>query len=174
MENKDQWDLFLPAALMAYRTMVHNTTRYTPFFLTNGREATMPTDIEQAYPEEEINEENFQDTLMRRINDLIGMTIEARLCSKENIEKSQEYQQKHHNTRIRPVTYKKGDLVLEYRSWRQNVHGDKFAPKWNGPYRISQPLGSGAYILSTMEGQIIKDRPVHGDRLKLYHQRESI
>ena len=111
---------------------------------------------------------------MRRINGLIGATIEARVSAKENIEKSQEYQQKRHNTRIRPITFRKGDLVLEYRSWRQNVYGDKFTPKWDGSFRVEQPLGHGAYILSTMEGQVIRDRPVHRDRLKMYYQRNAI
>ena len=58
-QHENQWDIFLFATLMAYRTTVHSTTKYTPFFLTHGREATMPIEVEEAYLEEEINEQNY-------------------------------------------------------------------------------------------------------------------
>ena len=39
------WNKYLPAILLAYRTSVHNITKFTPFFLTHGREARLPVDI---------------------------------------------------------------------------------------------------------------------------------
>ena len=43
--KQTDWEMKLPAALLAYRTSVHNTTKMTPFFLTHGREAKLPIDI---------------------------------------------------------------------------------------------------------------------------------
>src|SRR6185295_17068465 len=43
-EHDKQWDLFVHASLFAYRTMKHNTTHQTPFFLVYGRQAIMPVE----------------------------------------------------------------------------------------------------------------------------------
>ena len=44
-ENKDDWDLYIPSALFAYRTMRHNTTRHEPFYLAYGHEVTLPVEF---------------------------------------------------------------------------------------------------------------------------------
>ena len=46
IERKEDWDLFLPSALFAYRTIRQNTTRYEPFYLTYGRDAVLPIELE--------------------------------------------------------------------------------------------------------------------------------
>ena len=61
------------------------------------------------------------------------------------------------------MTYKIGDMVLEYRSDLQNVHGDKFQDKWSGPFFIHRVLGNGSYILRTNSGEVLNSRPVHGN-----------
>jgi len=38
------WDLYLGSALFAYRTSYHSSTGYTPFFLTYGQTAKLPSD----------------------------------------------------------------------------------------------------------------------------------
>ena len=43
--EQTDWQEKVQAALLAYRTSVHNTTKMTPFFLTHGREARLPIDI---------------------------------------------------------------------------------------------------------------------------------
>src|SRR6185369_9848063 len=85
-----QWDLFVHSSLFAYRTTKHIVTKHTPFFLTYGRQATLPVELEiQTYPEEPITDENFDDILMRRTHELIGTTVEARITAKERIKSSQ-------------------------------------------------------------------------------------
>ena len=45
-QYQQDWDIFLPSALFAYRTMRQNTTRYEPFYLTYGRDAVLPIDLQ--------------------------------------------------------------------------------------------------------------------------------
>ena len=44
-QEEERWDEFLPELLMAYRASVHDTTKFTPFHLTFGREIRLPIDV---------------------------------------------------------------------------------------------------------------------------------
>lgn len=44
-ENSQDWDLHIPHALYAYRTAIHESTDFSPFFLVFGRSATLPIDV---------------------------------------------------------------------------------------------------------------------------------
>ena len=80
-----------------------------------------------------------------------------RIQARESIEKEQERQKRHYDSKITLVEYKENDLVLEYKSWRKTVFGDKLTEKWQGPFRIHQKLGNGAYILKTIDRTAIKN-----------------
>ena len=122
-----QWDLFIHSSLFAYRTTKHSVTKQTPFFLTYGRQAILPVELEiQTYPEEPITDRNLDDALIRRTHDLIGITAEARITAKERIKLSQDLQKERHDKKIKSRSFQKDDLVLEFRSQDQNIYGDKF------------------------------------------------
>ena len=46
MFDQQNWDLYLPSALFAYRTIRQQMTRFEPFYLTYGREATLLIELE--------------------------------------------------------------------------------------------------------------------------------
>ena len=77
----DDWDKYLPSALFAYRTMRQNTTRYEPFYLTYGRDVTLPIELDvPSYPSElDITDQTFEIEYFKRITELIGPLIEVRL-----------------------------------------------------------------------------------------------
>ena len=39
------WDIMLPNLLMAYRSSVHGTTKFTPFQMLFGRQIKLPVDL---------------------------------------------------------------------------------------------------------------------------------
>jgi len=43
--NHRDWDEKLPSVAFAYRTSVHESTGFTPFYLMYGREASLPADL---------------------------------------------------------------------------------------------------------------------------------
>src|SRR5579863_3804981 len=106
--------------------------------------------------------------------DLIGTLVDTKLIVKENIQASQQLQKERYDRKIKNEQLQEEDLVLEYRSKDQNIYSDKFQPKWDGPFVINTKLGKEAYILRTMNGKIIQNRPVHGNRLKRYYQQEIV
>jgi len=168
-ENKDDWDLYIPSALFAYRTMRHNTTRHEPFYLAYGREVTLPVEFQVETLTSKTQGEDDQYDLLRRIYHLIGKLKEDRNQAQRNIEKSQAYQKQRHDNKLKQVIkYKVNDLVLLYKSELKGRQ--KLIDPWKGPYYIHEILANGAYKLRTMDRKVLKD-PVNSDRLKLYHQR---
>jgi len=73
VKETDDWDLHIPAVLLAYRTKRHATTGYTPFQLVYGRQATLPIEaLIPVYPKEnEDTEINIQDSILQRAYELI-------------------------------------------------------------------------------------------------------
>ena len=167
------WDEMVPAALFAYRTAKHETTRQTPFFMVYGREATYPSEtIVMTYPSEHLEHRNES----MDINKLVQRTLrlyelnEARNEARLRIEREQERQKKRHDKTVRPQLFAVNDLVLKHDTALAQTRSGKFKPKWLGPFRIHSVLGNGVYRLATTNGETLDD-PVNAKRLKLYHQR---
>src|SRR6185369_6983968 len=105
---------------------------------------------------------------------MVGVFADNKIKASKNIKDAQARQKRAYDKRTRIMTYRNNDMVLEYRSDLQNVHGNKFWNKWTGPFFIHQVLGNGSYILRTSNGEVLNHRPVHGNRLKSYKQRGFI
>ena len=76
---KEDWDVFLPSALFAYRTIRQNTTQYEPFYLTYGREATLPIELELVtYPPEVSPEVTLEEACFQRIAQLTSRLVDDR------------------------------------------------------------------------------------------------
>jgi hypothetical protein len=171
-ETTQEWDTLIASALFAYRTTKNRTTKYEPFYLLYGRAPTLPIELDIiTWPVEEINEKQFKEMIHKRTGEVAGIFEDNRINASKNIKDAQKRQKITHDRKIRTMTYKIGDMVLEYRSDLQNVHGDKFRDKWSGPFFIHRVLGNGSYILRTNSGEVLNSRPVHGNRLKSYKQR---
>ena len=44
-DGRDNWSELLPFVMHAYRTSVHESTRYSPFRLMMGEECSLPQDV---------------------------------------------------------------------------------------------------------------------------------
>ncbi|GAU46524.1 hypothetical protein TSUD_402540 [Trifolium subterraneum] len=58
-----------------------------------------------------------------------------------------------YNTRVMAREFREGDLVLKRLMGRNK--GGKLAPNWEGPYRIKEAFGGGAYRLETLKGETL-------------------
>jgi hypothetical protein len=167
------WDRMVPAALFAYRTAKHETTKQTPFFLLYGKEATYPIEtIVATYPQES-NHQPLEcpdaDQLVQRALRLYDLG-EARSSAWVNIERDQQKQQQRYNRKVQQQTYRVNDEVLRYDSALAKTHSGKLVAKWVGPFRIHSVLGKGVYWLEQRDGSL-DERPVNAKRLKLYYRR---
>jgi len=70
-----------------------------------------------------------------------------------------------------PKAFEVGDMVLQENisntTTKDELQG-KFEPNWVGPYIIIEVFGRGAYKLSTLDGEVIKN-PINARHLKKYH-----
>ena len=170
-DQTNTWDKVLPSALFAYRTVNHDITHYEPFYLVYGRMARLPIELDiETIPTAPLDALQYQDTLQRRLGTILDSLTEAKITAYERIKEFQEKLKRRRPTK-KLIPLEEENLVLEYRSEKENVFGDKFSSRWKGPFIIHQVLNNGSYILRSLDGQIYQDRPAHGNRLKLYHQR---
>src|SRR5579862_2265881 len=99
-ENKDDWDMYIPSALSAYRTKRHSTTRHEPFYLTYGRDAILPIEFRMKMPQIELSNSNPQEDLLGRIRRLTGKLEEDKIDAQDKIEKAQQSQKQWHDNHL--------------------------------------------------------------------------
>ena len=91
---------------------------------------------------DEVNDVNM---MMR-----LDLLPEVREAAKVKTYATKQLAARRYNTKVIPRSLKLGDLVLRKRMDRTNEN--KLSPNWEGPFRISEVLGNGAYHLKTLEG----------------------
>ncbi|XP_072052252.1 uncharacterized protein [Arachis hypogaea] len=133
-DAKGLWAELVPEILWGYNTSIHSTTKETPFrFLKNT------------------GDDN--DHARRAELDLIE---EVRATAAVRHKALQQRIGQCHNKRVRLRSFHIGDLVLRKteEARRPPSHG-KLAATWEGPYRIHQVIGKGAYRLEELDGKIL-------------------
>ena len=113
VKETEDWDLYIPAVLLAYQTKRHATTGYTPFQLVYGRQATLPIEliIPVEPPIDKDTEIDLQDSILQRAYDLIEKLPKIQANALENTEKSQQKQKEHFDSKIRIETFEIAEKV---------------------------------------------------------------
>jgi hypothetical protein len=94
---------------------------------------------------------------------------ESRLEAQQRLECYQARLFKAFNKKVRPRSFKIGELVLAVRRPIITTHrtGNKFLSKWDGPYVVSEVYTNGAYKIVDEEG--LRIGPINGKFLKRYY-----
>ncbi|RDX77430.1 Tf2-9, partial [Mucuna pruriens] len=147
-EAKGRWADKLPQVLWSYHTTPHSTTRETPLCLTYGTEAVISVEIGEPSPrmtffEQGNNEEELRANLdllqeVREIAHIKEYAVKARVAKK-------------YNEKLIPRRFSVADLVLR-RVTRRGEY-NKLSPLWEGPFRIIEEVGKGAYCLEQLDGK---------------------
>nr|XP_025616499.1 uncharacterized protein LOC112708784 [Arachis hypogaea] len=151
-DAKGLWAELIPEILWAYNTTTHSTTKETPFRLVYGSEAMIPMEVSQGSMRT-IAEDH--DKARQAELDLIEEIRETAAIRHRALQQQvgRRYAQK-----VVPRAFNSGDLVLRKteQARRPPSHG-KFAATWDGPYRISEVVGRGAYKLEQLDGTQISN-----------------
>ena len=75
------------------------------------------------------------------------------------LKRMEDYQRKtarYYNQKVKPISYKPGDLVLKkLLPVRKNPAHRKLGPSWEGPYIVTRVIRPGNYELQTEEGKFL-------------------
>ncbi|POM70630.1 Hypothetical protein PHPALM_12901 [Phytophthora palmivora] len=141
-ESQDDWDLYLPRVLFAYRTSYHEALGDSPFFSLYGRDPVLPLDLAflNTSPQWKSNE---VATYRRRL--YLSLRDTRRLVERQLLKAQSRHGQRLQNQVA--VKFGEGDAVWVYqyfRARRGERTSKKLAFSWHGPYRIVGTVGENA------------------------------
>nr|GEV28792.1 reverse transcriptase domain-containing protein [Tanacetum cinerariifolium] len=151
-EGNKNWVEELPHVLWAHRTIIKSSHDDTPFSLTYGTEAVIPTEFRMpTYHTTAVDMVNNDEELHLNLDLLEEHRKRAAICEA----KAKSKMTKYYNARVRGVAFKPGDFVYRSNDASHAVAGGKLGPKWEGPYEVTEALGNGAYKLRSVDGTIL-------------------
>ena len=150
---KGKWVEYLPEVLWAYRTPRRSATQETPFALAFGTEAIAPVKVGLKSSSIELVSVEHNDEALHLNLDLLDEKGE------QVLKRTEDYQRKttrYYNQKVKPRSYKLGDLVLKklLPAIKNPMHG-KLGPSWEGPYIVTRVIRPGNYELQRKEGKIL-------------------
>ena len=154
LENlKGKWVEYLPEVLWAYRTTRKSATQETPFALAFGTEAVASIEVGLKSLRVEFANAEHNEEILRLNLDLLEEKREQVLRHAEDYHKKTT---KYYDRRVRPRSFKSGDLVLKkLLPERKDPTHEKLGPNWEGPYVVSRIVRPGNYELQTKEGKTL-------------------
>ena len=164
---KGKWVEYLLEVLWAYRTMRKSATQETSFTLAFGTEAVAPVEVRLKSSRIELAIMENNDEALRLNLDLLEEKREQVLrCTEDYQRKTARY----YNQKVKPRSYKPGDLVLKkLLPARKNPTHGKLGPSWEGPYIVTRVIRPSNYELQTEEGKILP-HTWNAEHLKRFYQ----
>nr|GEX08077.1 reverse transcriptase domain-containing protein [Tanacetum cinerariifolium] len=124
--------------------MIKSSHDDTPFSLTYGTEAVIPTEIGMpTYRTAAVDVVSNDEELRLNLDLLEERRERAAICKAKAKSKVTKY----YNARVCSVAFKPGNFVYRSNDASHAVAGGKLGPKWEGPYEVKEALGNGAYKL---------------------------
>ena len=124
----------LPGVLWAYRTTARRSTGISPFAITYGIEAIIPTEIGMPTIRTRMPDQENAELVIKDLDTVDELRESATIC----ITSYQRRLTNSYNKRVKPWMFKPGDLVL--RKVFENTSDltvENFQPNWEGPYLVT-------------------------------------
>ena len=142
----------------------------TPFALVYGADVVLPIEVE--IPTLQISMKGLITDDDYRISWLQELVLldERWQVACDHLRAYQQRMSRSYNKKVRPRSFQLGDLILRenLKNQQQRTQKGKFEPNWLGPYVITAVYRSGAYQLSTVEGEVLKE-PINTLHLKWFY-----
>ncbi|MEO0683466.1 MAG: reverse transcriptase domain-containing protein [Cyanobacteria bacterium J06649_11] len=160
--RQNDWDMYLPAVLFAYRTSINASRKESPYFLNFGREATLPTDLNFS-PGKKMSP-TIEDHRVR----IVKQVQLAQQLARDNLKKAQRKNKDLYDQNASKSKFKEGDEVWLHNKARKKGLSPKLMAKWIGPYRITKKISDVNFELTDPQMKR-KSTVVHCNRLKPFH-----
>ena len=126
--NGMEWDKKLPLLLFAYRSVVQDSTKESPFFLVYGRDPRLPTSTLLEQPLATYTEDYRTE--------LLSTLKISRDLALESIRQAQEKQRRFYDRRSTNPKFLVGDHVMVFMPSETVGKNRKLARPYHGPYRV--------------------------------------
>ena len=164
-ENPTNWLNCLNQVMFAYRTTIHSTTGYSPYFLDKGRLPRLPLDIVMGTDvKSSLGEDGTKSAY-----DLYTKLQETYKFVNENIKGHQISSKKRYDEKANVKHFDVGSWVYVYKPTPPGCTYKKFYDNYRGPFQITEKLTPHTY-------KIVLDRTkgtsdiVHMEHLKQAQQ----
>ena len=138
-EARDNWDDHLPYVMLAYRSSVQESTKFTPNRLMLGREVSLPIDL--MVPKLPGDEDQCSVLYAEWVK---NATNEAFQLVRDNLKLSAQRQKKYYDRNSGPQIFKEGEWVWYYYPPKAK---EKLGQPWQGPYLIKKQLSDVTFKL---------------------------
>lgn len=165
--KRGKWHQELQHVLWAYRTTKRKPTNESPYALTYGMEAVIPTETILPTLRTLTLEQGNNDA---QISHHLDQLEERREIAAIHLANYQNQVKRYFNKGVRPRTFGLGDWVLKRAVEDIQDHGvGKLKPVWVGPYEVIAVFGKGAYRLRNVKDGREVPRPWNAIYLKKYY-----
>ena len=160
-KHQKDWDIFIPAALMAFRTSPCAATGESPFYLLYRREPLLPMDVSLLPPTDPTS------SIAEHRRRIVTQIELAQQLAKENIMRAQQTMKKRYDERSQPPGFIAGDKVWVFTPKTFKGLSNKLLHNYNGPYRVVEQLSAVHYRLRTCTNKPVSTT-VHANRMKRF------
>ena len=165
-ENPRNWTNCLDQVLFAYRTAVHSSTGFSPFFLDKGRLPRLPLHLMMGTDVTNVLGDSYSQaayTLYHRLQD-------AYLAANESIKSKQISSKKRYDAKINVQRFVEGEWAYVWKPAPRDCDHKKFYDHFRGPFRIVKKLTDHLYKIQIGEN---KFDTVHMELMKSASPPES-
>ncbi|GFX35589.1 retrovirus-related Pol polyprotein from transposon 297 [Trichonephila clavipes] len=164
LEAIPDWEKILPQALFALRTVIHDSTGFSPAELVHGKNLRTPVML---LYEKLTEEEHVESSVVDYVFELINRMKRCQELAILHMEDAKQKQKLWYDRRTVERQFQLGELVLVIAPSRLN----KLSVQWIGPGEIVQQLSETNYVVKFPEK--VKTHVYHVNMLKPYHQRKE-
>lgn len=154
--------MHIPQVMLAYRSSVHETTRFIPVF---GRDVRLPADIVFNRPSETAK------SVQKYVSDLRERFVNIYELVRVQTGKAQKRQKTNYDKKIDGKPYEKGDKVPYYCTPVKRGLVRKFHHPWQGPWKIASRISDSTYRIKQCGSR--KRKVVHFDQLRPFTEEST-
>lgn len=166
LESGESWERSLPYALLALRTVTHESTGFSPAELVHGRNLRTP---ETLLFEKWTEQEEEQNPVTEYVFELINRLQRCQELAGEQMEEKRDKRKIWYDRNAVNRKFNPGDKVLVLATSKPN----KLSVSWIGPGTIESQMSETNYIVNVPDRRE-KSQIYHVNLLKPYVQRAEI
>ena len=155
-KSHDEWEDVLPAALMAMRTCVNDSSKFSPYFLIYGRDPVMPIDT-LLTPRRRYYGDDYLPTMLQRLHTAFVNVADNTKKARENIKQQADKKARQREFQVGDPVYLHDPVVKEGQT-------RKLRSPWTPYYRIIELVSPVTAIIRSQKNG--KTRTAHVNNLR--------